>query len=141
MTIEVQVGDHKYLIGKLNAREQYDVFRRLGPSASIFEQELDQVHAPGVRFAGGVYGDMLGRMPQSDSDWILNTCLNVVKRITGATPAPIFVSGRLAYEDIDMGEMLELVDLVIEDNLRPFFERLRKVAESRIQANQTDSTQ
>ena len=128
------MADHEfngrtYLIGKLNARQQFDVSRRLGIMSMLLEQEVAEDHVEGARFIGGLAAGYLANVPQQDMDFILNTCLATVRTIRdpGGKPVPVMnlATGLMQFDDIDMPTMLELIDLVIQDNLSPFFEKLR----------------
>ena len=62
-------------------------------------------------------------MNKPDMDSILATCLSEVTReVAPGTYAKVFVSGVLAYDDIDLQTMLKLIwHVLVENNLIDFF--------------------
>jgi hypothetical protein len=126
---EHEISGRVYLTGKLNARQQFDVSRRLGIMSMLLEQPVADDHVEGARFIGGLAAGYLANVPQQDMDYILNTCLATVRTIRDpggkAVPAMNLQTGLMQFDDIEMTTMLELVDLVIQENLLPFFEKLR----------------
>ena len=131
---EHTVAGRQYFTGKLNARAQFDITRRLGFMAMVLETEVSDNHVDGARFIAGMTGGWLANVPQADMDFVLNTCLAVVTTIreAGAKPTAVMnrATGLMQFDDIDMPVMLELVDLVIQENLAPFFESLRRNREA-----------
>lgn len=129
---EVEVAGHTYNIGKLTARQQFDITRRLGFVANILEQEVEPEHADGARFIAGLLTNAFATVSQADMDFVLDVCLGVIttKRTEGSRPVSIWnLQGRVPqFEDmgIDMPVMMELVDAVIQENLASFFEQLRR---------------
>lgn len=128
---EIQVGQYTYIIGKLNARQQFDVARRLGVVNFILENPVQDKHDDGARWIAAMIMGQMSSIPQADMDFILNTCLSVVTtvRVHGQRPIAIMDarSGLMQFDDIDMTEMLEIVDNVIQENLANFFTKLRNV--------------
>ena len=128
------VGGRTYLVGKINARQQYDVMRRLGFMSMVLENPVSDDHVEGARFIAGMASGWLANVPQADSDFVLSTCLAAVTTIreAGGRPTPVMnrATGLMQFDDIDMPAMLELVDLVIQENLSPFFESLRRNREA-----------
>jgi hypothetical protein len=125
----IDVNGHNYSIGKLSARQQFDIVRRLGGVEFWFEQETAEDHVPGARWIGAIVTGAASTIPQADIDFILETSLSVVRRHAGGNGAgaPIMApNGRMMFEDIDMETMLELSDQVLQEALGPFFEKRRQ---------------
>lgn len=124
-----EIAGRTYIIGEINARQQLDVARRLGIMSMFLESDVATDHVVGARFIGGLAAGFLANVPQADMDFILNTCLAAVRTIRepGAKAVPVMnlATGLMQFNDVDMPTMLELVDLVIQENLAPFFENLR----------------
>jgi hypothetical protein len=129
---ETTVGEHVYRIGRLSARQQFDLLKRLGPALPVFWQEKREgaEQIDGIRWVLGFASGAMAEMKQIDSDFVLDLCLSAVTRRGGPdlahpTWVPISTGGRLTFEDIDVMAMMELVDAVIQANLESFFARLR----------------
>ncbi len=126
-----EVAGRRYIVGRLNARQQFDITRRLGFMSLILEGDVTADHVDGARFIAGLAAGYLASVPQEDMDFILNTCLSVVTTVRDPSSSRAVqvmnrATGLMQFEDIDMPVMLELVDLVIQENLAPFFEKLRE---------------
>jgi hypothetical protein len=129
-----------YRIGRLNARQQWNVVRRLGslfaaakPAASLWlenaDQEADDTKPldkakiiDGVFDAVGPLAAALGELSDETSDYVLNTCLSAVQvNRMGSTWAPVVSrQGQLMFDDLDLATTLRLVMLVLQENLTSF---------------------
>lgn len=113
---EFAIGAHHYRAGRLNARQQFDVARRLGYVLTMLGAEKNAEFKPTPENFARIILVTAGQVPQPDMDMALNICLGVVKRkIPGdlgwaaiATPA-----GAMMFDDIDMPAMLEMVWRVV----------------------------
>lgn len=116
-----EVGGHKYRIGRIDARKQFHVARRLAPLLA----GMSGLGSKGAGFAAliGPLTDALSGMSDEDVDYVLDACLGVCQRIeANGHPAPVMSrSGALMFEDIDMGQMIQLAVKVIQENLGGFF--------------------
>ncbi len=117
-----------YRTGKLDARAQFHVMRRVAPlfaklSGGVKEltpENLVQTVASG-----------LSEMPEQDVDYILNKCLSVVSRKDSTAWARVTDSnGRLMYDDISMAAIMNLALAVIQENLSSFFSNLVRPSQS-----------
>lgn len=123
---DIELNGHTYVVGRLNARQQFDVLRRLGGVSFWFEQELAEDASAAARFVAALATGAMASLSQVDSDFLLDTCLSVVKRRSGQNLVPVQQGGRLMFEnDIDMEGMLVLCDAVMQESLGPFFARRR----------------
>jgi hypothetical protein len=111
--------------------QQFDLLRRLGSTIPLFlEQRRGDVDPlPGARLTFGFASGSFAEMDQKDFDFIINLCLSTVERRTAEVPNPIWArvwtNGNLMFQDTDLTDLMELVDAVIQENLAPFFQKLR----------------
>jgi hypothetical protein len=120
MSDTVEVGGFQYRIGKIDARKQFHVARRLAPLLAGMSNVPDK--SQGFAAFLGPLTDALSGMSDQDVDYVLDICLGACKRIQpSGHPAPVMVRGGLMFEDIDMGQMIQLAVKVIQVNLGGFF--------------------
>jgi hypothetical protein len=116
----VEVGGQKYRIGRIDARKQFHVARRLAPLLAGMGSVPDK--SAGFAAFLGPLTDALSGMSDQDVDYVLDVCLGVCQRMQpNGHPAPVMVRGGLMFEDIDMGQMIQLAVKVIQENLGGFF--------------------
>jgi hypothetical protein len=132
MTI-AEINKQNYEIGRLPALRQFHVVRRLAPlvalagtpvltlgrGASNSLEEFTALLAPVI--------DQLAKMQDDEVDYVIFTCLSVVKRqtSTGGYAAVLAPQGQaLMFEDVDMDTMIKLVVAVLKENLSGFFASL-----------------
>lgn len=137
------VGGHSYVIGKLNVRQQAEIVTRLGFMTMALSREVTENHVDGARFIGSIVADDWKALQQTDRDMIMNTALSVVR--THRSGKLVFAfnpqTGLPQFEDMDiqMDQMFELVDLSLQENLGPFFGRLRADVRSLIEDSKTEN--
>lgn len=120
---EIKVGDHLYRIGRLDARKQFHVARRLAPV-------LAGLSGSAGKTSGGLVAqlmpiaDALSKMADEDVDYVLDTCLAVCQRAQqgGQYAAVTVANGGLMFQDIDMAQMIKLTVAVIQGNMAGFFD-------------------
>ncbi len=121
MTNDFQIGEHTYRAGRLDARTQFHVVRRLAPVVSALGIVLPLLNAASPIAVMEPLLKAIGEMKDEDADYVLSKCLAVVQRVT---PEGIFAvrggHGRLNYDDISMPEMVTIAWHVIEGNLKSF---------------------
>lgn len=142
---ELTVGDHDYRIGKLDARKQFHLARRLAPvfgriaanakasgiSETITEKKEDdsvkETLAAASKFFDLIVGpvaDSLAKMTDEEADYILFTCMGVVDRKEGSDSwAKVKATGqdKLMYQDIELQDLVQLTVATIQENLGSFF--------------------
>jgi hypothetical protein len=129
-TTEITVNEQTYRIGKLSALGQFHVSRRLAPvlaAVGISLQSLTQgMKADLSDFTTtlGPVADVMSKMSDEETNYIIFTCLNVVGRKDDNRYAPVSQSGTIMYQDIDMPVMLRLVIAVLRENLGNFLQGL-----------------
>lgn len=127
MNLEIELEGFTYSIEKLNAIQQWHVFRRLIPLLSAFSglanTDKDAVRSSMLSQLSPAFSQ-LQEMSDVDTDFILNTCLSVVKRrdhASGGWMRVMVKPGLIQFDDIEMSTMLRLTSFVIMENLSPFF--------------------
>lgn len=121
MSDTVEIGGQKYRIGRIDARKQFHVARRLAPLLA----GMTGIPYKASGFAGfiGPLTDALSGMSDEDVDYVIDVCLGVCQRLQpNGQGAPVIArGGGLMFEDIDMGQMVQLAVKVIQQNLSGFF--------------------
>jgi hypothetical protein len=121
MAEDFQVGEHTYRAGRLIARTQFHVVRRLGTVVSAFGAVLPFLKGSAPIAVVEPLLKAIGEMKEEDADYVLSKCLAVVQRVTPEGAFPIQAGNdRLTYEDISMPEMVQIVWHVLESNLKSF---------------------
>ncbi len=128
---EKTIGGHNYRFGKIDARTQFHIVRRLAPTIAGLMTMADLV---GEGEASPSPGDLLtkiepflqaiGAMSDTDANYILDHCLAVAQRgVEGDRGwSPVMAQGgRLMFEDIDIGVMMQLAFEAARENLEGFF--------------------
>lgn len=118
--MDFEVSGIQYRSGKMNARQQFHVARKLGPilakigPSNKSNLTMIQLLEPAV--------DALAEMPEKDCDYVLNRCLAVVRRQSGTGWARVFdeQSEKMLFEDIDLAAMIQIAMNVLGDNLGNF---------------------
>ncbi|KZQ64980.1 phage tail assembly chaperone [Klebsiella aerogenes] len=68
--------------------------------------------------------DELSKLTEDDTNAIIHPCLAMVVRENGKQWTPVFRSGELMFDDIDLFDMLQLVARVVADSLGNFLPEL-----------------
>ncbi|MFO3917881.1 phage tail assembly chaperone [Klebsiella aerogenes] len=68
--------------------------------------------------------DELSKLTEEDTNAIIHPCLAMVVRENGKQWTPVFRSGELMFDDIDLFSMLQLVARVVADSLGNFLPEL-----------------
>lgn len=129
--MEIAIKEQNYRILKLDPFAQFHIARRLAPAMWALGSGVTEALKTGDTSAIGldVVGslvDVISRMTNDDSQFVLNTCLSAVHRQQGAGWAKVFVADGipLAFQDIDLPVMLQLVAAVVKENLGNFLDAL-----------------
>lgn len=117
---EFKVGEHTYSAMRLDAFTQLHIGRRLAPALANVTAE-----------SGSLVSilDALGAASQADVDFIIKAAVKVVKRQSGNGWAPIYndSADRMAFEDINGAQLVEIAAVAIKDDIAPFFSGLVKL--------------
>ena len=123
--MEFELKGQSYAVGKIDARAQFHIVRRLAPvlgeiapvAASGKMNGLDALPPLAAAIAG---------LSDADADYCLFGLLSVVRRKQpqGMGWGPVTTGNTLMYEDIGMVEMLQLAWKALEFNMSGFFAAL-----------------
>jgi hypothetical protein len=117
----VEINGQSYRIGRLDAKKQFHVARRLAPLLAGLGGAL-KPEAKGFAELVSPIAEALAKMSDEDTDYVLDTCLMVVQRQQGEGWQNVMVKGGgLMFQDIDLPTMLRLAVAVIQQNLGSFF--------------------
>ncbi|HCA9766728.1 TPA: hypothetical protein MYK57_000183 [Klebsiella variicola subsp. variicola] len=135
--MECTINGVNYRANKLGVFDQLKVSRKLLPilaglmsdfssikallpaSAQLDSGSLDKLE-PVFNTLLPRIADELSKLSEEDTNAIIYPCLAVVVRQNGKTWAPVFRSGELMFDDIDLFSMLQLVARVVADSLGNF---------------------
>ncbi len=127
---EFQVGGHTYRTGKMNAKRQMHVMRRLAPvmpnlaglattfagrdPASVTLMDLSPALAP--------IANVISRMSDDDCEYVLDACLSVVQRQQMDAWAPVWnqATGASMFADVELPAMLQIASRVLQENFAGF---------------------
>ena len=117
----MKIKNFEYKTTKLNTFQQFDIARKMAPVLTFLALQKDAKTLE--RGFATAFCGLTQDMNKPDMDSILATCLSEVTReVAPGTYAKVFVSGVLAYDDIDLQTMLKLIwHVLVENNLIDFF--------------------
>jgi hypothetical protein len=122
MSDTVEVGGQTYRIGRIDARKQFHVARRLAPLLAGLGEASFKDDGDGMAKFLGPLTEALSHMSDEDVDYVLDVCLSVCQRVqANGQGAPIMSRGGMMFNDIDMGQMVQLTVKVIQENMSGFF--------------------
>lgn len=120
--MEITIKEQNYRIAKLSVFDQLKVARKLLPVLAGVVSEFR---------SGGAMDDVLPKIADAisglsdeDCNAIIYPCLAVVSRQHMKSWTPVFAGGTLAFDDIDLMIMLQLVARVVADSLGNFLQEL-----------------
>jgi hypothetical protein len=120
------VGTYNYRADRLDAFKQLAVARRLGPFVTAFFDTIAIATGPTPFSAYEPILKAIGQMSDDDANFILNTCLSVVSRQSGAGWQKVLAApGTLQFADLSPSDMLVLTGKVLEAHkIAGFFSEL-----------------
>jgi hypothetical protein len=134
---EFRIGDHQYRTrGKMNARAQFHVARRLAPLVSqlatlgpLLQAATEGGDGLAVELFARPLTDALVKMTDTDCDYVLDHCLGLVQRLQGGNGSGQQVwsdiwnarASRMQFEDIELPEMLQIAVEVLQESIGGFF--------------------
>jgi hypothetical protein len=121
-----EVNGHQYSAGKLDAKRQLHIVRRLLPVLGGAMDGNGAFLASGVPDLKGAL-NTLGSLPDEQFDYVVDHCLAVTKRRDGEIWAAVSSlapngSRNLMYSDIDLVAIGTIVFHVLRRNLSRFFD-------------------
>jgi hypothetical protein len=126
---DFKVGDHNYRCGKMSARVQFHVARKLGPILAKLGPGVTDTRSKDENKPFNMIDllepavDALAEMPENDCDYVLDRCMAVVQRQVGTAWQNIWNESakKLIFEnDIDLSAMIQIAVHVLGDNLGNF---------------------
>ncbi|KFC07595.1 putative bacteriophage protein, partial [Trabulsiella guamensis ATCC 49490] len=97
--------------------------RAMLPAGGMENANLDALAPVLEKVLPRIAGE-LSALSEEDTNAIIYPCLAVVARQNGKTWAPVFNSGALMFDDIDLFSMLQIVARVVADSLGNFLPAL-----------------
>ena len=130
--MEITIKDQQYRIGKLSVFEQLKVSRKLLPvlAGLVSEFRNIQTKVTSKDTEGALesilpkIADAVSGLSDEDVDAILFPCLQRVARYHMKGWVPVCQQGSMAFDDIDLFVMLQLVARVVADSLGNFLQEL-----------------
>lgn len=139
--IEFQLGARDYRMDKLNAIQQFHVSRKIAPLIPALIPVFLQIAKKGEKGLGSLaneeslaqigpllqpFADSIASLPDATVDYLIDTCLSVVRRNREGNWAPVWSSQHktLMFDDMDLGALMPLIVRVITENLGPFIKGL-----------------
>ncbi|CAI9401571.1 phage tail assembly chaperone [Lelliottia sp. T2.26D-8] len=135
--MEFEIKGEKYRVAKLDVFQQLKVSRKLLPilaglmadigsiktllpAGGKIENEQFDALAPLLEKVLPRIAEELSALSDEDTDAIIHPCLAKVSRQHLKSWVPVFNQGSLAFDDIDLFVMLQLVARVVADSLGNF---------------------
>jgi len=132
---EIEIDGKQFITGRMSARQQFHVARRLAPLFAAMFPAGKKVDVSAAADAAAnvdltACAEAMARLSDADCDYVLDACLGVVKhREESGTLFNISAQGNtLRYDWIDMNMMLRLAASVIQDNLQGFMGAARSAS-------------
>lgn len=136
--MEITLNDAQYRISKLSVFDQLKVARKLLPlfaeMATDYEALQESLESAAQAMLPKM-ADVISQMSEEDCNAIIHPCLGVVSREHMKGWVPVFAHGALAFDDIELMTMLQLVARVVADSLGNFLQELPEVV---MQEHQVD---
>ncbi|WPR95591.1 hypothetical protein SM909_09600 [Klebsiella aerogenes] len=139
--MECTIKGVNYRANKLGVFEQLKVSRKLLPilaglmadfstiktmlptTTTLDSGNLDKLEPVFNTLLPRIAGE-LSKLTEDDTNAIIHPCLAMVVRENGKKWTPVFHSGELMFDDIDLFSMLQLVARVVADSLGNFLSEL-----------------
>ncbi len=127
--MEFEIKGIQYRTAKLSVFDQLKVSRKLLPVLAGMLADFQSLRAAsqGGDMARAMetvlpkIADAVAGMSEEDTNAVIHPCLAVVSRRHGKNAwVPVFSDGELAFDDIDLMSMLQLVGRVVGDSLGNF---------------------
>jgi len=122
--MELELDGHSYRIGKLDARAQFHIVRRLAPVMGELVPALQG--GKGGLAALPPIATAVAKLSDADADYCIFGLLKVVsrKQPNGLGWGPVSTESLLMYDDISMAQMLKLAWETLAFNMSGFFAAL-----------------
>ena len=122
--MELELDGHTYRVGKLDARAQFHIVRRLAPVLGELAPALQG--GKGGLDALPPIATAVAKLSDADADYCIFGLLKVVsrKQPNGLGWGPVSTENLLMYDDIVMTQMLKLAWEALTFNMSGFFAAL-----------------
>lgn len=122
--MELELDGHTYRVGKLDARAQFHIVRRLAPVLGELAPALQG--GKGGLDALPPIATAVAKLSDADADYCIFGLLKVVsrKQPNGLGWGPVSTENLLMYDDIGMTQMLKLAWEALTFNISGFFTAL-----------------
>lgn len=122
--MEFELDGHTYRVGKLDARAQFHIVRRLAPVLGELAPALQG--GKGGLDALPPIATAVAKLSDADADYCIFGLLKVVsrKQPNGLGWGPVSTENLLMYDDIGMTQMLKLAWEALTFNMSGFFAAL-----------------
>lgn len=126
--MQFEIEGNTYKAGKLDARTQFHIVRRLAP---VFGELSASVSGKGGVEAIGPLANAIAKLSDSDADYVLFGLLKVVQREqpNGLGWGPVATADSLMYADITMATMLQIAYKCFMLNMSSFFQGLPSISQ------------
>ena len=123
--MEFELNGHTYGLGKIDARSQFHIVRRLAPVLGEIAPAAAGGKMEGLD-ALPPLANAIAKLSDADADYCLFGLLAVVRRKQpqGMGWGPVCTGNTLMYDDLDMVGMLQLAWKALEFNMSGFFAAL-----------------
>lgn len=123
--MEFELNEQTYSVGKIDARAQFHIIRRLAPVIGEIAPSAASGKMSGLD-ALPPLANAIAKLSDDDADYCLFGLLKVIKRKQGQGLGfgPVCTGNAIMYDDIDMAAMLQLAWKALEFNLSGFFAAL-----------------
>lgn len=127
---KIEVNGTTYIIGRLDAFKQLHVARKIAPIITTLGATALKMSSPTAASEGDMgmalmapAMEVVSRMEEVDVNYVVQTCLGVVMRLSGddQRPAKVMQGSNLMFQDIDLTLMIRLTVEVVRENLSAFF--------------------
>lgn len=130
--MEFEIKGVQYRITKLSVFDQFKVSRKLLPVLSGMLSDFQAIKGLAAKGdAATIMEKVLPKIAQSlsdlsddDANAVIYPCLAVAQRKHHKSWVPVFADGELAFDDLDMLGMLQIVGRVVGDSLGNFLREL-----------------
>lgn len=134
--MEFTLGEKQFRTSKLDAFSQFHVSRKLAPIIPTLIPVFVKIARDGVELTDiasyaeilAPFADGLAAMSNEDSEYVLSTCMSVVKRKTVGNDnwAVVWSNSARAcmFDDMDLGDIIQIVLKVVQDSLGNFIRGL-----------------
>lgn len=121
--MEFQLNEKTYRVGKIDARKQFHIVRRLAP---VLGELVPAVRSGGSADSVAAIASAVSKLSDADADYCIFGLLGAVvrKQDNGLGWGPVSTGESLMYDDITMPIMLQLAWKAMSFNMSGFFAAL-----------------